>query len=260
MKRLITLLFLLPLFLVFIGCTDEPTEGIDPPSAIQLEGATNETDLVLTWSPSSDADIDGYRIYFEGSEIWEGTATTYTHTSITSLGEYEITAYKGSDESDALRFDTEDYVNTGTFTVYDMDTPSGSGLSGVGFSADGVASLYSMASSESATNGQYVDFYYDNDGTFTSADYLGGDWVNGTGFNYTTSTYANLEVVETTGYSNATNPAIASGQVWQVVFLKNNTATWNYAKFRIDAVTTSPYVKADVTFAYQTIEGWARVD
>ena len=170
-----------------------------------------------------------------------------------------VGAYRGSDESDALSFNTNSYVHSSDFTVYDMDTPTLSGSSGIGFAwSTGVATVYSMK--DSVANGPFIDFYYDNDGTFTSADFRTAScWVNQSGFLLSTSTYDNLTTVATTGYSNATTP-VANGQIWQVYLPKNSSSDWHYAKFRIDAVTMSPYVHAQVTFAFQTIKNFARVD
>jgi len=261
MKKTLLLLLFVPFIFMMIGCEEEPTEAIDPPSGLSLRGADNELYLEISWTASSTSDIDGYRIYYDNDPdpLYEGTLTSYTHGAsgtAPELGEYEIVAYRGSEESDALEFDTDDYVNTGTFTVYDMDAPIGYD-SGVGFNSNGAASTFSMSDTE---NGPYVDFYYDSDGTFTSANYLGGDWVNETGFLMSVEPYNDLDVCAITGHINYTNPAVADGQVWQVVIRKTSTTEWHHAKFRIDAVTTTPNVKANVTFAYQTIEGWARVD
>jgi len=268
MKKLLILLFLVPFVFVMMGssCEDEPTEAIDPPSGLELSGASDELSLVISWTPSSTADIDGYRIYYQGDTdpIYEGTNATYTHgagTTAPALGEYEIVAYRGSEESDALDFDTsdEEYLKSGTFTIYRMDSPIGYD-SGVGFNVStGVAITYSM--SDAGTNGTLVDIYYDTDGTFTSPDYLGGDWVNQSGFKSSSETYTGLEVVDLTGYNNSTYPtAVADGQIWQCVFWKTTTSTWNYAKMRIDGVVTTPETHVTVTYKYQTIEGWARVD
>ncbi|MCD6501694.1 hypothetical protein J7L01_03760 [bacterium] len=260
MKKAFLLLLVIPFVFVMMGSNcDDPVDAIGAPNALQLAGATNEIDLVITWSPpSSTSDIDGYRVYFDGATepLWQGTATTFTHISPT-LGSYEIVAYKGSDESDPLSFNTEeDYLIEGTFTVYDMDAAIGFD-SGVGFNSSGVVNTYSMSDDG---NGPVVDFYYDSDGTFTSANYLGGVWVNSTGFKSTSETWTGLEVMDISGYSNATPTAVALNQIWQVVLFKNNTDTWNYAKFRIDATETTPNVSATVTYKIQTIEGWARID
>ena len=262
---------------VSIGLTDSiplylgELINLDPPSGLQLMGASNELYLSISWTGSSTADIDGYRIYFDGgtTPIYEGMTTTYTHGSSSmapQLGEYEIVAYRGDEESDALEFDTEDYVYSGSFTVYDLNAPSGGSTnSGVSFNiSTGVASVKSMASSMSTTNGPLVDFYYDTDGTFTSADYLGGDWVNTTGFSSSSDTWAGLEVVDITGYDNYTNPAVANGQIWQVWVSKTSSSEWNYSKFRIDDVQTNTgtpdYLEAQVTYKFQTIKNWARID
>jgi hypothetical protein len=235
--------------------------AIEPPTGLTLEGASNQVNLVISWSASATTDVDGYRIYFNGGAdpIYEGTATSYEHLSPAS-GSYEVVAYRSSEESDPLSFNTNSYVHTGSFTVYDMNTPTGSGNSGIGFDwSTGIATDYSMSIMSEATNGPLVDFYYDTDGTFTSADWLTGAWINVTGFLQSTSTYDNLSTVAITGYNNYTYPSVVNGQVWQVVTHHNVTDEWHYAKFRIDAVTMSPYVHAQVTFAFQTIKNFARV-
>jgi|GEM_PF-3939263 len=75
------------------------------PSNLTLSGAT-QTQVTLSWNASSDApgNIDGYRIYRNGSAIATvGSSTTsYTDNGLTCGGSYSyyVKAYKGSLESD----------------------------------------------------------------------------------------------------------------------------------------------------------------
>ncbi len=75
------------------------------PSNLTLSGAT-QTQVNLSWSASSDApgNIDGYRIYRNGSAIATvGSSTTgYTDNGLSCGGSYSyyVKAYKGSLESD----------------------------------------------------------------------------------------------------------------------------------------------------------------
>lgn len=75
------------------------------PSNLTLSGAT-QTQVSLSWSASSDApgNIDGYRIYRNGSAIATvGSSTTsYLNSGLTCGGSYSyyVKAYKGSLESD----------------------------------------------------------------------------------------------------------------------------------------------------------------
>jgi len=262
MKKVFLLLLLVPFLFVMVGCEEDPVEEIDPPSGLVLAGASNEYYLVISWTASSTSDIDGYRVYYNGSAtpIYENTSTTFTHgdgTNAPALGDYEIKAYRGEEESDALTFDTATRVKTGSFVVCDWLGPDESGV-WINKST-GVATLYSMTAT--ATDGHdKVDFYYDSDISFNSGTLeREGEpnwyWDKHTAFNVSSSTYDDLDVVDIADYYDGY--FITEGQILQVIYWETTPSTWNYGKFRIDSISGH---NATVTFAIQTIKGWARID
>ncbi|HDR91022.1 MAG TPA: hypothetical protein ENN75_02110 [candidate division Zixibacteria bacterium] len=249
MKKLFLMLLLVPFMFIMIGCDEDPTEAISPPSSLQLVGATDGAGLVLTWSPSSTTDIDGYRIYFNGTEVWEGTATTYTHPNA-SLGEYQIVAYRGSEESDPLTRNTQTSIQTGTgmiYAFYVSDQPSGYGWN---LSA-GTGSSYSFTTG----NASYIDFYYDNDNDLTSADVYSTDFPNETGFVMSSTTYNDLGVVPATGAASYTNYVTPGLNQTYAVIIKKGRSYGNYAKLQVTGIDTA---QNSISFRWtlQTIDKW----
>ncbi len=253
MKKLLLMLLLVPFIFFMVGCEEEPTEDIDPPGSLQLVGATDGVGLVLSWSPSSTTDIDGYRIYFEGTEEWEGTATTYTHPNAT-LGEYQIVAYRGDEESDPIIHDTHDDVETGTgmiYAFYVSGQPSGYGWN----LTAGTGTSYSFTTG----NAEYIDFYYDDVDDITSADVYSGDFPNETGFATSATTYDNLGTVPSTGtasYYNYVTPAL--NETYAVI-IKKDRSYGNYAKMQVTALDGSEHT-VSFRWTLQTIEKWRVLD
>ncbi len=234
--------------LIMIGCEEDPTEDINPPSSLQLVGATDGVGLVLTWSPSATTDIDGYRIYFDGTEVWEGTATTFTHADA-PLGEYEIAAYRGSEESDYLTHDTHDDVETGTgmiYAFYVSGQPSGYGWN----LSTGTGSSYSFTTG----NASYIDFYYDDVDDLTSADVHSDDFPNATWFIVSSTTYNDLDIVPAVSgaYYNYVTPALNETYG---VSIEKDRSYGNYAKLQVTAIDGS---ENSISFRWtvQTIEKW----
>ncbi len=253
-KRLVVLLAVSGLVMLFgFGC-EQPSESIEPPTNLTLHGATNETDLVLTWSPSPTEDIDGYIIYFNGVELAEvdASTTTYTHTAPDELGTYEVVAYRGDEESSAATASTE--LVEGTGELYDLDTPTDVGYSGWGWNWDtGAGASYSV----NENNADYIDFYYDSDNTLTSADVL--DWSDfTTGFQVIAADYDNVGNLPTEGYVNYVD--VGEGQVYGIVVFKNHTDEWHYVKLRIDSYTSSPHDRITFTYGYQTVPNFSLMD
>ncbi|MCD6417704.1 hypothetical protein J7M00_02845 [bacterium] len=258
-KRIILATLIAVFTIVFIiGCGEDTTSSIEPPSSLQLTGATNETDLVLTWSPSPTEDIDGYRIYLgttllADEEDLTPTTTTWTHIAPTTVGEYKVVAVRDDEESPAATASTEPYEDTGE--LYDFDTPSDQGYSGWGWNwTTGVGAFYSF----STDNASEIDMYYDSDNTLTSADYYSEDFPNTTGFIVLTNTYDNVGNVPTEGYANSA--PVGEGQVYAIVIMKDHTDEWHYAKLRIDSYSASPYDRITFTYAYQTVKNFSLLD
>jgi len=252
-RKYLLLLVIAILVLIFgYGCPP-PEESIEPPQNLVLKGATNEVDLELSWSPSPTEDIDGYIIYFNGAEIADVDAdvTHWTHVGPTGVGTYRVTAYRGDEESAAIEASTEPYEGTGE--LYIRAAPVGYNSAWGWNWTSGEGASYSLMSE----NKSYIDMYYDNDNTMTSAHIL---WADGnvTGFKIIDATYDNVGNVPTSGYID--NALIGLNQVYAIVVRKNYTDTWHYVKLKITAVATTPYAKINFNYAYQRVANFTLMD
>ncbi len=256
MKKKIFFLCVAVVALIFfgVGC-ENGEEDILAPSALTLEGATSENDLVLTWTASGTADIDGYYIYFNSVEIGDvlPTVITFTHSPVT-VGEYKITAYRGADESAGATASTVPYEGIGE--LWDMDTPTGTGYSGWGWDwTTGTGASYSADS----TNKDNIEFYYDSDNSITSGNYL--PWgVNETGFqligNYTHA--GNLPKKSDLGYETYID--VITSQAYALVVKRTYATTWHYIKLRIDSYSSTPEDKITFTYAFQLVPKFTLLD
>jgi len=254
MKKKIFFLGVAVVALIFFGFgCENGEEDILAPSALTLEGATSENDLVLTWTASGTADIDGYYIYFDGGEIGNvaATVTTYTHVNPATVGEYKVTAYRGEDESAGPTASTVPYEGIGE--LWDMDTPPGTGYSGWGWDwLTGTGASYSVVE----TNKDNIEFYYDSDNTLTSSKELA--WgVNETAF-LRIADYTNAGNLPTTGYTNFEDVIIS--QAYALVVYKTSTITWHYIKLRIDSYTDTPEDKITFTYSFQLVPKFTLLD
>ncbi len=253
MKKKIFFLGVAVVALIFFGFgCENGEEDILAPSALILEGATSENDLVLTWTASGTADIDGYYIYFNSVEIGDvlPTVITFTHSPVT-VGEYKVTAYRGSDESAGATASTVPYEGIGE--LWDMDTPAGTGYSGWGWNwTTGTGASYSVIEA----NKDNIEFYYDSDNTLTCSMEL--PWgVNSTGFLRITS-YTNAGNLPTTGYTNFED--VIDGQAYALIAYKTSTTTWHYIKLRIDSYSSTPDDKITFTYAFQLVPKFTLLD
>jgi len=245
------------LVLIFgYGCPP-PEESIEPPQNLVLEGAKNEDDLdvnlKLSWSPSPTEDIDGYKIYFKGAEIAEVDAdvTQWTHVAPTEVGTYRVTAYRGDEESAAIEASTEPYEGTGE--LYIRAAPPGND-SGWGWNWDsGEGASYPLR----RENKDYIDMYYENDSTLTSAHIL---WADGniTGFKVIDATYENVGNVPTFGYISS--ELVVLNQVYAIAIRKKNPDIWHYIKLKITAVASTPYERINFRYAYQRVINFTLMD
>ncbi|MCK5832507.1 hypothetical protein KAH81_02455 [bacterium] len=258
MKKLFLLLLAIPLALVMMGSDcDEPTDAIDAPNAATLVGdASNHLDLIISWSPSSTSDIDGYRVYFAGATepLWEGMGTSFTHSSPT-LGTYEIVAYMDDDESDPLTFDTEDYVHMSTGAeIYRFDVSGQPSAYGWDLSnGSGANKNFTTA------NAGEIDIWYDNDETINSCSGYGGDFVNVTGIYTSPTTYSSISTapyIDDVSYNNFED---IGANYSYCVYIKKQMAYGYYGKMEI---TDWDMTAHKITFSWtiQTIAKWRLLD
>ncbi len=253
MKKLFLLLLAIPFALVMMGSNcDEPAEEIDAPNAATLVGdATNHLDLIISWSPSSTSDIDGYRVYFNSATtpLWSGTTTSFTHTNPT-LGSYDIVAYTGEDESDPLSFNTADYVFSATGAQIYQFLVSGQ-PSGYGWDlSNGTGSSKSFTSANAAQ----IDLWYDSDETINSPHAYGSPFENVTGIYTSPTAYESIiNAPSVTGVSYNSTQTIGDGFTY-CLYIKKGLSYGYYGKMEI----TDYNLANDITFRWKinTIAKW----
>jgi len=180
------------------------------PSNLTLSGAT-QTQVALSWSASSDApgNIDGYRIYRNGSAIATvGSSTTsYTDNGLSCGGSYSyyLKAYKGSLESDPseTRNLSTSGCSAGTPSLVD---PTDGAIFNEGQSitlswTDTGDQFYGEISGGPAGT---ITFGWQNETTKN----IGSQWA---GYNYTWKVKARNSVGES-GFSNTRNFIVRPGQ------------------------------------------------
>ncbi len=235
------------------GATANFVPYIIAPSALILDGATNQNDLVLTWTASRTPDIDGYYIYFNGGEIGDvaATVTAFTHINPATVGEYKVTTYRGGDESAGVTASTVPHEGIGE--LWDMDTPEIIFYSGWGWNWNtGRGFSYSVIE----VNKDNIEFYYDLDNTLSSGrDLLWG--VNETGF-LRIASYTNAGNLPTMGYMNCED--VITGQAYALIAVKTYSTTWHYIKLRIDSYSSTPHDRIAFTYAFQLVPNFTLLD
>jgi len=165
LKKLLFISISALLILAFVGC-DNSTSDIDPAHNLTIAASSDGTDVVLEWTASSDADIDGYIVKFNGTALTADPITdlTYTHNNPTATGSYEVVAIKGDTESDPVSASTAPTASATSGTIYYEGDVSASHPSGFGWNTDGSGSTYSLSADHAD-----LDIYMDTDEDLSSA-------------------------------------------------------------------------------------------
>jgi hypothetical protein len=153
-----TLALLAIVLLVFVSCQSTTTPG--KPS-VTYAPTDNGAMLRLTWPAVTDA--EGYYIYLDGTKDTTITGSgTITYDVAGPAKEIEVSAYNGSEESDAWTLDLTP-VSTPTLTVYGASDPASDHPSGLALKDAGAVVL---AIGEAA-NKPDIDYVFDDRGSFT---------------------------------------------------------------------------------------------
>ncbi len=265
MKKLLTFLGIFSIAVFFFGCDKEPTDPdtLASPTNFTLAVAGNDSlSLELSWDASIDT-VDGYLVYFEGNVIDTVTATkslTYTHIP-TALGDYKVTAYKGSKESDPVTESSElvETVNA-VGPVYWMAAPAATGPSGYGWDTDGSGDTYSMSSSTASTPKAMTDFYVDSVGfakdtdKIISPDNLYTEWNETWFYDFGANVYDTLSVAPSwSGWHNYADAATLNNTI--VLFVKDK----HYLKMKIAEHNASGDHYIKFQYGFQKIAGFRRL-
>jgi len=143
-----------------MGCK-EVLPGIpSPPTGITIEASSNGLQVVLSWEAPGDT-VDGYIIYFRGVNKPDFTVVETVYTTSRTVdplgetGDYYVTAFNKSGESDPSEKVSTVPVYTSSISVYELNDPGG--YAGYGWSrSTGSGSSYSMIQSSSI---DVTDFY-----------------------------------------------------------------------------------------------------
>ncbi len=168
-----------------------PTEEIiNPATALVLTATTNGLGVNLAWTGSTTEDIDGYKVYFNGTIIVDDvTTTSYQHTNPGRLGDYEVVAVRDDEESDPATASSELVEGTSN-SIYWMSDPSPDHPSGFGWSKfDGSAIEYTL----SAANHPYIHIVLDSEMDIISPHIeLSGVDINNTFFDFIPEGYSSI--------------------------------------------------------------------
>jgi len=257
MKKLLIILISLPLFLVIFGgtCEDEPTEALDSPDTYTLSADINGIDLIIDWDEST-SEIEGYYVLFDGTEIYDGVTSQCTHVNPTGLGQYQIVAYNGTEESDPLTFNTSNFVEeVVSEEIWRFDVagqPSGYGWAMTGGTVSGAS--YSFA----AANQDYVDVYFATYDAIASADaYTGGtDFPNATGIAVPGTDYDVMSEAPSTSAASYENyQDISANQTYALKIYKTNHPNGYYGKMKITAYDDTNH-KITFKWMVQGVQNW----
>lgn len=258
MQKFLAVLSLSLVLGFLIGCGgDDPIEpgGVNPPTGLTIAvAAPDSLSIQLSWTASTTilAQVDGYIVYFTGAPIDTTTALSYTHTNPTSLGDYYVTAYKGSEESSAPdTVSTNIVVATNQGPIYELDS---SNPSGYGWKNDGSGKVFSAVSA----NMDSIDIIIDADHDLRSpSDTLIGGWhttpIADAGL-MAEIIYDTLSVAPITGYANFQTPNQGNA-----FFLWIQDAY--YAKmYVLTAGGSHPDINITFKYGFQPVSGFRRLN
>lgn len=263
MKRLIPLLFM-PFLLVLFGgnCETEPEEAIQPPSNLVIEvTGTDNLSIKLTWDASPTANIDGYKVIFEGVVLDNVTNAQFIHDHPTELGDYRVKAYKGDRESSSITGSTELIIADNQGPVWWFDAPTDTGYSAYGWDEDGTGSLYSFV----VANKDSIDFYMDSVSVAKGTDKMISpdawwDDAHATWFNTTSNTgdvgFTNTAIAPEFGVGAYYNYAelTATGIVY-ILYLDSD----HYLKLLVKSRKVNGHHNFVFKYGFQPIAGFRRI-
>ncbi len=219
-------------------------------STLRLQSAFRQIlteSLTVTWgaSPteSSEDGIDGYRVYFNGTEQAELDAGVYSYVfSPNALGTIEVVAYRGDDESSARSVSTA-LVERQSITLANWTSTD---PSSIGWNrSTGLHTLYSTTSS----NAGVIDLIWDSrDNTLNSPDQ---------------ATYFGASGHQT-GISDATTAAVAPDDFYNFqevtigerYVLKLVTDGTYYVEFTVEGGSGG---NITISYGFQKIRGYKRL-
>ncbi|MEO0279307.1 MAG: hypothetical protein ABIM98_06070 [candidate division WOR-3 bacterium] len=247
MKKILILSGLFIAIIYFAACNGE--EEIATPNARITQILNQGGGLRFEWDPVDGA--DGYRVYVDGTQQYQGTNTYFEWTNPAKI--IEIVAYAGDKESNPKSFNFTPVSRTGQ----ELWERSASGNSAYGWNSDGIGTSYSILDQN---NFSQFDFYLD-DLTSGSTDpaniYLVSPNYNAFGnpFNNTETAFAvgTADIAPAPGnyYTPTTQNPIVQGETY-FLWIDHSANGWsdddNFVKITINSIGSDGRVTFDYWF------------
>jgi hypothetical protein len=141
------------------GCSEDPT-GPDVAPVVTVEVIEDGAGLCLTWTALTD--VDGYHIYADDAEVYEGEDLSVDIFG--ALAKLEVCGYNGDDDGALWSTGTDLEPEETSITVYGASDPQADHPSGFGFSSGGSAAAYALGGADTLTNWPLIDFYLEDRG------------------------------------------------------------------------------------------------
>ena len=245
MRKLFILAMVSVVVLMFVGCEEEPTSPIDPPSNLTITANPDGLTLTVSWtkSPTEDTEdgIDGYYVYFNGELEADLEPGTYQYQfSPDGLGTISVSAYRGDEESNEVSATTETVErNNITLAAWESSDPSSIGW-------DRISGMYTLYNTVSE-NAENIDVVWDSrDQTLNSPDVI---WTD---LGLETTWFAEDDgsgVVPTTGLENYIEVAVGQGYYIEL-------PDGYYLLLTVDSENEG---NINISYKFQKIQGYRRV-
>ncbi|MEO0130135.1 MAG: hypothetical protein ABIK76_00360 [candidate division WOR-3 bacterium] len=249
MKKYIKLIFLISLFIIFIGC-EQVVERPEKPT-VSYQPIDNGAKLRLTWTQVANA--DGYYIYVDGirDTSLPSTVTSYDISGPAKL--IEVSAYKKNEESQRWSLDLTPEVSE--VSVYGASDPDPNHPSGLQLTDNGAIPL---AISNQA-NWPNLDYIFEdrnrpvsimNPGDYTPPFNTKGNAIS----SLASGNFDNENMAPAPG-NYLTQREIAVNGVYYLWLDRDNnnqTTNDNFGKILIKAISGT---RIDIKVAYQKVPG-----
>ena len=245
MRKLFILAMVSVVVLMFVGCEEEPTSPLDPPSNLTITANPDGLTLTVSWtkSPTEDTEdgIDGYYVYFNGELEADLEAGTYQYQfSPDALGTISVTTYRGDEESNEVSATTETVErNNITLAAWESSDPSS-------IAWDRNTGMYTLYNTVSE-NAENIDVIWDSgDQTLNSPDVI---WTD---LGLETTWFAEDDgsgVVPSTGLENYIGVAVGQGYYVEL-------PDGYYLLLTVDSENEG---NINISYKFQKIQGYRRV-
>ena len=234
---------------IFIGCSEKPSNPVEPPRNLTITANADGLTLTLSWTKSLSEDdedgIDGYYVYFNDEIVADLAEGTYQYQfSPDALGDISVSAYRGDEESNLVTVNTELVERTGI----SLDSWTGSDPSSIGW--DRTTGYYTLYNTISANAGD-IDLIWDSrDNTLNSPDlddYFGADGRSSA----ISDAIAETDSVAPSDFYNYTE--ITIGDVYAVKLITDGTY---YVRIQTESESDGVLV---ISYGFQKIQGYKRL-